>query len=691
MFRKVLIANRGEIACRIVRTARAMEIATVAVYSDVDRDALHVRLADEAHRIGPAPAAQSYLNFEAIVSVARETGAEAVHPGYGFLAENADFAQVCADAGLVFVGPSPEAIRAMGDKAAAKAIMEKAGVPVVPGYHGAKQDAATLRRAAERIGFPVLIKASAGGGGKGMRIVRDAKGFVDALAGARREAKASFGDERMLVEKYIERPRHVEVQVFGDGHGNIVHLFERDCSVQRRHQKIVEEAPAPGVDAAWRQRICAAAVTAARAVDYTGAGTVEFIVETGRGGAPGEFWFMEMNTRLQVEHPVTELITGTDLVEWQFRVAAGETLPCAQDALAIRGHAIEARLYAEDPARGFLPAPGRLAWIELPERLADVRVDSGIAGPGATVPPDYDPMIAKLSARGDSRAGALEALRAGLTRTRIAGPATNVAFLARVLDHPEFRAGGVDTGFVERHLESLAPPPAAAPPHVLGLACLALLAQHRRAAARAAGRSADRWSPWARADGWRLNDTGHTVLRFLDGDAGIDVGCRFRRDGGVRLETPGATLTARLDDGPDPDKGPEDLLLSEDMQAMIDDRRCAASVVRDGASLHVFAEGGAWRLGIHDPLALAEAHGEAAGGLTAPMPGKVAAVHVKAGDAVTRGRPLIVVEAMKMEHTLSAPADGTVAEIRFKTGDQVREGEVLVVVDEAGGASAGRR
>jgi len=489
MIRSVLIANRGEIACRVIRTAEWMGIHTIAVYSEADRDALHVRLADEAYFIGPAPADQSYLKFEAIVSIAKEAGAEAIHPGYGFLAENAEFAQACADAGIIFIGPSPDAIRAMGDKAAAKAIMEKAGVPVVPGYHGKDQKAAKLLGEAEKIGWPVLLKASAGGGGKGMRIVRGKKEFADALASARRESKAAFGDDRMLVEKYIERPRHIEVQVFGDSQGNVVHLYERDCSVQRRHQKVIEEAPAPGVTDEWRARICEAAIKAAKAVDYEGAGTVEFIVECGKNGAPGDFWFMEMNTRLQVAHPVTETITGTDLVEWQFRVAAGEPLPLAQDDIGIHGHAVEARLYAEDPARGFLPAPGAVSYFDEPWG-AGLRVDSGIDG-GAVIPPDYDPMIAKAICRGDTRAEAISGLGKALGEIKVVGVATNIAFLSRIFDHPEFRAGAVDTGFIERNPDALLPQPEPAPGPVLALACLALLFQRRELALRAALESAD--------------------------------------------------------------------------------------------------------------------------------------------------------------------------------------------------------
>ena len=682
MIRSVLIANRGEIACRIIRTAKWMGIRTIAVYSEADRDALHVRLADEAYFIGPAPADQSYLKFEAIVSVAKEAGAEAIHPGYGFLAENAEFAQACADAGIIFVGPSPAAIRAMGDKAAAKAIMEKAGVPVVPGYHGKDQKAAKLLGEAEKIGWPVLLKASAGGGGKGMRIVRGKKDFADALASARRESKAAFGDDRMLVEKYIERPRHIEVQVFGDSQGNVVHLYERDCSVQRRHQKVIEEAPAPGVTDEWRARICEAAINAAKAVDYEGAGTVEFIVECGKNGAPGDFWFMEMNTRLQVEHPVTETITGTDLVEWQFRVAAGEPLPLAQDDIGIHGHAVEARLYAEDPARGFLPAPGAVSYFDEPWG-ADLRVDAGIDGGGAVIPPDYDPMIAKVICRGDTRAEAISGLGKALDEIKVVGVATNIAFLSRIFDHPEFRAGAVDTGFIERNPDALLPHPEPAPGPVLALACLALLFQRRELALQAALESADPCSPWARADGWRLNDIGHTVLRFIEDGHEIDIACHFVGEG-YRLDLPDGAVRAAVH-APWPDiVGDGLVLIGGEIRVELDGARFAPTVVRDGDMLHIFHEGGHWRLGIHDPLSAAEAHEGASGGLTAPMPGKVTALHVKAGASVKAGQPLIVVEAMKMEHTILAPADGKVAEVCFKVGDQVAEGEVLVVVEETG-------
>ena len=682
MIRSVLIANRGEIACRIIRTANWMGIRAIAVYSEADRDALHVRLADEAYFIGPAPASESYLKFEAIVAIAKEAGAEAIHPGYGFLAENADFAQACADGGIIFIGPSPAAIRAMGDKAAAKAIMEKAGVPVVPGYHGADQKDATLLAEAKKTGWPVLLKASAGGGGKGMRIVRGKDEFADALASARRESKAAFGDDRMLVEKYIERPRHIEVQVFGDSQGNVVHLFERDCSVQRRHQKVVEEAPAPGVGQEWRERICAAAVSAAKAVDYCGAGTVEFIAEAGPDGAPGGFWFMEMNTRLQVEHPVTETITGTDLVEWQLRVASGEDLPMKQDEIVATGHAVEVRLYAEDPARDFLPAPGRVRYYEEPWG-PDLRIDAGIDGGGIVIAPDYDPMIAKLICRGDTREEAVSGLYKALGEIRLVGVATNAAFLARILDNSEFRAGAVDTGFIERHIETLLPAREPAPVPVLALACLALLYQRRGLALQAMRASADPWSPWARAEGWRLNDSGHDVLRFIEDGREIDIACHFEGEG-YRLDLPDGPVQAAVH-SPWPDiLGDGQLLIGGEIRAELDGVRLASTVVRDGDMLHVFYDGGHWQLGIYDPLAVAESHEGAAGGLTAPMPGKVTALQVNAGDVVKAGQPLVVVEAMKMEHTIHAPADGKVTELRFKVGDQVSEGEVLIVVEEAG-------
>ncbi|HEX7054618.1 MAG TPA: acetyl/propionyl/methylcrotonyl-CoA carboxylase subunit alpha [Burkholderiales bacterium] len=627
MFRKILIANRGEIACRIVRTARRLGIATVAVYSDADRDALHVRLADEARRIGPPPARESYLNGEAIIAAARATGAQAIHPGYGFLAENEAFAAACARAGLVFVGPSPEAIAAMGDKAAAKRLMEKAGVPLVPGYHGESQDAAKLEREASRIGYPVLIKPAAGGGGKGMRVVASARELAAALESARREAQAAFGDARMLIERYLERPRHIEVQVFGDAQGEVLHLFERDCSVQRRHQKVLEEAPAPGISREQRERMGQAALAAARAIGYRGAGTVEFIAEP-----DGRFYFMEMNTRLQVEHPVTEMITGLDLVELQLRVAAGERLPFSQQALKIDGHAIEARLYAEDPARDFLPATGRLVHLAFPE---GVRVDTGVEA-GAQIGSWYDPMLAKLIAHGRDRAEALERLRAALRATEIAGVATNVEFLRRVCESRAFRDAELDTHLIERERGELLAPRGPVPREVLQAAALAELRHEERTAREHARRSGDPHSPWYAVDGWRLNGEGRHEFVF------VHEGAEHR----VAVDLACATSAAA---------------------------RC----VRDGRSWHVFRDGERWTLSLKDPLAGLDLDA-ASGSLAAPMPGRVVKLMAERGAQVKKGDALLILEAMKMEHTIVAPADGVVAEVRCAAGDQVVEGAELI-------------
>jgi 3-methylcrotonyl-CoA carboxylase alpha subunit len=530
VIRSLLIANRGEIACRVARTARAMGIRTIAVFSEADAEALHVRACDEAWPIGPAAAAQSYLRGEAILDVARRAGADAVHPGYGFLSENAGFAAACEAAGVVFVGPPVAAIEAMGSKAGAKALMDKAGVPLVPGYHGADQSPARLAEAAAAIGFPVLLKASAGGGGKGMRVVRSAEELTAAAESARREGEASFGDGRLIVEKYLERPRHIEIQVFADRHGNTLHLFERDCSAQRRHQKILEEAPAPDLDPATRAAMGQAAVAAARAVGYVGAGTVEFILD-----AAGTFHFMEMNTRLQVEHPVTELITGLDLVEWQLRVAAGEMLPLRQEDLAIRGHAVEVRLYAEDPARDFRPQTGTLTRLRLPEGEG-LRVDSGVEE-GGVVSVHYDPMIAKLIAHGGDRREALARLAAALGRTEVVGVTTNAGFLKRLLEHPAVVAGPIDTGFVGRAIDELAPTGEAASAEVLALAGFAEMLALDAAAKASAAKTADPHSPWARADGWRLNDTAHHDLVFRDGERAVTV--RMTHEAGGWTAQPG--------------------------------------------------------------------------------------------------------------------------------------------------------
>jgi 3-methylcrotonyl-CoA carboxylase alpha subunit len=663
MFDRLLIANRGEIACRVARTARRLGVETIAVYSDADREARHVAACDRAVRIGPSPARESYLNVEAILAAARVTGAEAVHPGYGFLSENAGFAEACAAAGLVFVGPPAAAIRAMGSKSAAKALMERAGVPLVPGYHGDDQDPALLAREAARIGYPVLIKASAGGGGKGMRVVERPGAFADALAGAKREAATSFGDDRVLIERYLARPRHIEMQVFADTHGNTVHLFERDCSIQRRHQKVIEEAPAPGMSEARRAEMGAAAVAAARAVGYVGAGTVEFIAEE-----TGDFYFMEMNTRLQVEHPVTEMITGQDLVEWQLRVAAGGLLPLMQDGLSIRGHAFEARLYAEDPARDFLPATGRLSHLAFPAESRHVRVDTGVQA-GDQIGIHYDPMIAKLIVWDEDRAAALRRLAGALADCEAVGLTTNIAFLGAIAAHPDFARAELDTGFIARHRDQLIPPAAAASDDILALAALGELLHRDAEASRAAAQSADPHSPWHLTTGWRLNDDNHHTLRFRDGGNEVTVVVHYRR-GGYELELPGGRLTVagRLDG-------------SGALAAELGGRRLRARVIRERQDRVVFAGGRQYRLGFIDPLAVAESAGDAGGKLTAPMPGRVVQVRVEAGRSVRRGEPLVVLEAMKMEHTIAAPADGRVSVVRYQVGELVEEGAELVAFE----------
>ena len=663
MFRKILIANRGEIACRVMRTARRLGVRTVAVYSDADREARHVHLADEARQIGPPAARESYLNAEAILAAARDTGAEAIHPGYGFLSENEEFARACARAGIVFIGPTPEAIAAMGDKSAAKQLMEKAQVPLVPGYHGERQEAAFLAKEAERIGYTVLIKASAGGGGKGMRVVRGAAEFKAALEGAQREAKSAFGDGRVLIERCLERPRHIEVQVFGDTHGNLVHLFERDCSVQRRHQKVLEEAPAPGMTGKRRTEMGEAAVAAARAVKYVGAGTVEFIAEQ-----EGRFYFMEMNTRLQVEHPVTEMVTGLDLVEWQLRVAAGEPLPLKQGDVKLRGHAIEARLYAEDPARDFLPQTGRLAHLRFPEDAADLRTDTGVET-GASITPYYDPMIAKLIAWGADRPAALARLAAALDEVEIAGLRTNVEFLARTVRSRAFAAAELDTGLIERSRAELFPPRAPLSDEFLAAAAYAeLLAEEDAARARAAA-SDDPHSPWDRVDGWRLNQDSQYAVALAEGDERHVATLHFRGAGtGIGIAGRELALEGeRLADG---------LLLLR-----LDGRATRVRAMRDGRDWHVFIDGAHRRLTLHDELEGFDIDA-VSGSLAAPMPGKVIAVMVKPGDKVAKGAPLLILEAMKMEHTIAAPADGVVKEIYFTAGEQVPEGAELLKLEE---------
>lgn len=667
MFQKVLIANRGEIACRVAATCRRLGIRTVAVYSDADAEARHVAYCDEAIHIGGAAARDSYLRADHIIEMARDAGVHAIHPGYGFLSENDGFAEACAAAGIVFIGPPASAIRAMGSKSAAKQLMEHAGVPLVPGYHGEDQDPALLRAEADRIGYPVLIKASAGGGGKGMRVVEAGDAFEAALASVRREASASFGDDKVLVEKYLTRPRHIEIQVFADTHGNCVYLFERDCSAQRRHQKVLEEAPAPGMTEERRRAMGEAAVAAARAVGYVGAGTVEFIANQ-----DGSFYFMEMNTRLQVEHPVTEMITGQDLVEWQLRVAAGEPLPLTQEQLRIDGHAIEARVYAENPEKGFLPSTGTLRFLRTPPAVqfmrggdahgpAGVRIDAGVRE-GDAISPFYDPMIAKLIVWGPTREAALARMSQALAGYHVVGLSTNVAFLQRLVTSQAFRTADLDTGLIERNHDALFPPPRPVGMEAAALAAAALLA--REDATRRIDAS-DPHSPWTHAGAWRLNGRDDRTLRFKSGNATLEVGLRIESRRKTLIFNDQATPFAYT-------------FRADDIRVDMGTRRTHGQVHVEGDTFHVFHGGRHAVLEWLDPLA----HGDAAEGeggkLTAPMPGKVIAVMVEPGAHVTRGTPLLVMEAMKMEHTISAPADGVVAEVLYGVGEQVTEGAQLL-------------
>ncbi len=651
MFTKILIANRGEIACRVIRTARRMGVATVAVYSDADARAMHVAEADEAVRIGPAPVSQSYLKADTIIAAAKATGAEAIHPGFGFLSENPDFVDAVEAAGLTFIGPSAAAIRAMGLKDAAKRLMVEAGVPVVPGYHGAEQDADFLSGEADKIGYPVLIKARAGGGGKGMRRVDDPADFKAALASASSEGKASFGDGAVLIEKYILSPRHIEIQVFGDNHGNAVHLFERDCSLQRRHQKVIEEAPAPGMTAEVRKAMGDAAVTAAKAIGYSGAGTIEFIVDGAGGLRPDGFWFMEMNTRLQVEHPVTEEITGVDLVEWQLRVAAGEVIPKRQDELTINGWAFEARLYAEDATKGFLPATGRLDHLKFPE---GARIETGVR-PGDEITPFYDPMIAKIITRGADRAEALSRLGAALRNTEVAGSVTNVAFLARLAAHEGFGRGEVDTGLIERDQAALTAG-AAAPP----LACAI-------AAITAAGLPGHGWQ----GGGWRLWDEAKAFVALTSGGAPMRAVIGITGDDfTVTVDERATHLTARR--------------VGEVLAVNHDGRDLTARAVRHGDRITVFMDGVAHEFGVPDPLAVGGDAGAGGDMVLSPMPGLVKSMTAVAGQQVEQGAPLCVLEAMKMEHTLKAPRAGVIASVGAAAGDQVQEGTILVKLEPEG-------
>jgi len=661
MFERVLIANRGEIACRVIRTCRRLGIRTIAVYSEADADAQHVRLADEAWPIGGPRPADSYLRGETILEVARRSGAQAIHPGYGFLSENTAFARACTEAGIAFIGPRPASIDAMGSKAAAKALMEKRAVPLVPGYHGDNQDADFLAGQARSTGFPLMIKAAAGGGGKGMRIVRAEREFADALASAQREAANAFGDTRVILERYVEHPRHIEFQVFGDTHGNVIHLNERECSAQRRYQKVLEETPSPFLTPARRAAMGAAAVAAARAVDYVGAGTVEFIV-----GPDGEFFFMEMNTRLQVEHPVTEETLGLDLVEWQLRVAAGEALPLRQEDVHAQGHAIEVRLYAEDPEQNFLPGSGKLLRLRLPETSRHVRLDGGVIE-GDTVTIFYDPMIAKLIVHDRDRAQALQRLREALMACEIAGPKSNIAFLERLVRHPVVVEGRIDTGYLDRHLDEFLAGDAAPAPQLLFAAAVAALLHDERTVVAQAAHGVDPHSPWARADAWRIGHAGKRIVALSlreqryeveahghDGDYQLchgDASCHVQ---GARHD--GAALSARFD-------GQSlRLPLHADAQRVLlhdsDGRR------------HSFARAAAF--------AWESRQGTGGNQVLAPMPGRIVLVKARPGDQVEEGQELLVMEAMKMELALKAPRAGTIDSIGAAQGDFVEADAVLV-------------
>ncbi len=677
MFTKILIANRGEIACRVAATARRMGTKTVAVYSEADAGAKHVAVCDEAVLIGPAAAKDSYLRGDRIIEAAKAHGAQAIHPGYGFLSENAEFAEACARAGLVFIGPPGSSMRAMGSKSAAKQLMEGAGVPLVPGYHGDDQDPQLLQREADRIGYPVLLKASAGGGGKGMRVVERSEDLQSALASCKREAISSFGDDKVLVEKYLQRPRHIEIQVFADTLGNCVYLHERDCSVQRRHQKVLEEAPAPGMPQDRRAAMGEAAVAAARAVGYVGAGTVEFIANQ-----DGSFYFMEMNTRLQVEHPVTEMITGTDLVEWQLRVAAGQPLPKKQHELAIHGHAIEARVYAENPEKGFLPSIGTLHYMDTPAHVAfelggqdstpaAVRIDSGVRQ-GDAISPFYDPMIAKLIVWGADRAQALARMAQALSEFHIVGLATNIAFLKRLVEGQAFATADLDTGLIERNHDALFPQAGPAPLGVLALAAASLLDGEQ--GIRPSANPAD---PWTSTRGWRMNGHYRRQLSFADDYAATTEAKAYAL--GVTYHPKGWTL----------DFGGNKhalALVARDQDRLairLDGNAVQGTVRREGESLHVFSGGTHHVLAWEDPLAHAGEHEAAGGRLTAPMPGKVVAVIAASGQTVRKGEPLVIMEAMKMEHTISAPSDGLVEEVLYQVGDQVADGAPLLAFKAA--------
>jgi 3-methylcrotonyl-CoA carboxylase alpha subunit len=655
-FHTLLIANRGEIACRVIRTARAMGLRTIAVYSEADRGAMHVAMADEAVLLGPARARDSYLNIDRVIAAARQSGAEAVHPGYGFLSESAEFAQACADAGLVFVGPTADMIRAMGSKSGSKMLMEKAGVPLVPGYHGEAQDEATLAKSADKIGFPVLVKASAGGGGRGMRIVRSAGELAAAIVSAKREAKAAFGDDRMLIEKFVQNPRHIEVQIIGDSHGNLLSLFERECTLQRRHQKVIEEAPSPTLNTRQRETVCAAARKAAAAVNYVGAGTIEFVSD-GK-----DVFFIEMNTRLQVEHPVTELITGIDLVEWQLRVAFGEKLPLTQDEIKLNGHAIEARVYAENPHKNFMPSVGKIRTWRMPEPSNGLRIDAGYRE-GDAVSPHYDAMLAKVIAWAPNRDAAIERLNRGLEESDVRGIVSNIPFLAALVTHPHVRANTIDTGFIERELKTLTPPSAAPGDLELCAAAAAVLAEEAKAA------RAEAHSPW-RTSGWMPVGRRWRVFTFRHAPEAAQEIC-LRYGGGPATLSIGerefAFASSPRDDG--------------GFDLTLDGMKCHVVVVIEGHELYLRTRNGRFDLHWVDPFGGDDEEQVGEDKIVAPLPGTVVALLAEVGARLEKGAPILTLEVMKMEQTLRAPFAGVLKVIKCKVGDIVQEGVELAEVE----------
>jgi 3-methylcrotonyl-CoA carboxylase alpha subunit len=658
-FRSVLIANRGEIACRVIRTAKRMGLRTIAVYSEADRGAMHVEMADEAVLLGPARARDSYLNVERLLEAARKTGAEAIHPGYGFLSENAEFAQACAAAGIVFVGPTAEMMTAMGSKSGSKALMEKAGVPLVPGYHGEAQDEATLAKAADRIGFPVLVKASAGGGGRGMRIVRSASELAAAITSAKREAKAAFGDDRLLIEKYVDNPRHIEVQIIGDSHGNLLSLFERECTLQRRHQKVIEEAPSPTLNPAQRESVCAAARKAAGAVNYVGAGTIEFVSD-GK-----DVFFIEMNTRLQVEHPVTELITGVDLVEWQLRVAFGEALPLKQDEIRLNGHAIEARVYAENPAKNFMPSVGQIRTWRVPAETNGLRIDAGYRA-GDAVSPYYDAMLAKMIAWAPTREAAIERLNLGLEQTDIRGVVTNVPFLSALITHPQVAANAIDTGFIERELPVLTKAALPAGDLELCAAVAAILGEEAKAA------RVEAHSPW-QTFGWMPVGRRERVFSFRQGH-GAEQEITLRYGNGPATLVVGERELAFV--ASRPEQGVFDLTL--------DGVKTPVTAIIEGHELYLRTRSGRFELHWVDPFGGETEEQTGEDKIVAPLPGTVVAVLAEEGAKLEKGAAILTLEVMKMEQTLRAPYAGVLKAIKCKVGDIVQEGVELAEVEPIG-------